>query len=86
MPWLWSFQTVWALQPATLHEQGEMQRDPDEGEEDTPKGSSAVRQPEAQTPWRTPAPAFDEPATPITALAAQGWREVYGADAAGVAT
>lgn len=46
-----------------------------EEHEGTPSASAATRAP--KTPWRTPAPAFAELATPQTAVAAAGWQELY---------
>ena len=48
-----------------------------EDEEGTPS-ASAARAP--QTPWRTPAPAFAELATPQTAVATAGWQELCDED------
>ena len=45
-----------------------------EEQEGTPSASVATRAP--KTPWRTPAPAFAELATPQTAVAASGWQEL----------
>ena len=46
----------------------------EEEQEGTPSASAAARAP--KTPWRTPAPAFAELATPQTAVAAAGWQEL----------
>lgn len=46
-----------------------------ESSEATPSGRTTAPA-SSGTPWKTPAPVFAEPKTPVTAVAASGWQEL----------
>ena len=72
-------------QPAAAAAQQDMERpqapqQAQQAQQETPGGEAAAKQPAGaagKTPWRTPAPVFNEAKTPATSGPASGWQLLY---------